>query len=124
MRGTWRCGTSCRPSALTSARLPRRLRKGCPRPSGFSSASTDPTARAEPEASSGFRRQRLLRIFAKIDDQAARTLGLARLADVTPVQDQPMVRVALELVRCHAHELVFDGAHGGAYAQADSIRDA
>ena len=40
------------------------------------------------------------------------------------MQDQPVVRVLLELVGRHAQELVLDGANVGARREADAVRDA
>src|SRR5687768_13541805 len=68
--------------------------------------------------------RRLRGIFAEIHDDAPRTLGLACLADVTPMQYQPVMRVPLELVRRHAHELIFDGAHVDTGRESGPVRDA
>src|SRR5947207_5949510 len=69
-------------------------------------------------------RRRLLPVLAKIGDETRRAGRLTRLADVTSVQDQPVVGVVLELVRRHAHELVLDDAYVSARCDAGPIRDA
>ena len=46
--------------------------------------------------------------FAQVADQALRAAGLARDADVAPVQDQPVVRVLQELRRRELQQLVLD----------------
>ena len=49
---------------------------------------------------------RLVGKFAEIRDQASRALGLAGLADVAPMQDEPMMRGNAELGRDHLEQLL------------------
>src|SRR6185503_13382412 len=69
-------------------------------------------------------RRRLFPVLAKIGDETCGAGGLARLADVASVQDQPVVGVHLELVRRYAHELVLEGAHVRARRDTGPVRDA
>src|SRR5207253_5011125 len=56
----------------------------------------------------GLLRRRLVPILAQVPDDAGGTGGLACSADVTPVQDQPMVGVLAELGRGVGDERVLD----------------
>src|SRR6267378_3523095 len=62
--------------------------------------------------------------FAKIADQAGRTCRLARDTYVTPVQDQPMVRILAEFLRDEFHQLVLDFEDVFAGGDAGPVGDA
>ncbi len=55
-----------------------------------------------------WRRRCLVRVAADVGDEAAPAFGLARLADVAAVQDQPVVGVELVLLRHDALEARLD----------------
>ncbi len=71
---------------------------------------------------------RLLPVFAQIADQTRRAVRLARLAHVTAVQDQPVVRVQFEFIRHEFKQLLFDrddvlaGCDAGAVGDAKNMR--
>src|ERR1700678_2524969 len=62
-------------------------------------------------------------ILAKIRDVAGGAGWIARLTDVTSMQDQPMMRVVAKLERYRLQELVLHGPHRLAGRQARAIGD-
>src|SRR5690606_41497722 len=53
----------------------------------------------------------LVPVFAQIHDPATAALGCAGLAYITPVQDQPVMRILQEFTRHMAHEFLLDLQH-------------
>src|SRR6185312_3226816 len=69
-------------------------------------------------------RPRLLEVFAEVLDEALRAGGPEGGADIAAVQDQPVMRVALELVGGVRRQGVLDGARGLAGGEARAVGDA
>src|SRR5690349_11277680 len=67
---------------------------------------------------------RLLPVFAQIADRALGAAGLARKADVAPVQDEPVVRVLQVLGRRELQQLVFYGNDILSRGETGTVRDA
>src|SRR5690606_22096730 len=67
---------------------------------------------------------RLRRVLAQVRDDALRAIGLAGLAYVAAVQDQPMMRVLLELVGRRPVQRVLDVARRLARREVRAVRDA
>src|SRR5712692_5213164 len=78
------------------------------------------TSFAEAPRRSGFR---FFPKFAQIPDDAVWAGGLSRLADVAPVQDQPVVRVLAEALGNELEELVLDLPHVLARREAGAVGD-
>ena len=53
-------------------------------------------------------------IFAQVVDDACSAFWLARLTNITAMQDQPMVRIVLEFIRHDFEQFVFHLQHGRA----------
>src|SRR5688572_23264172 len=66
----------------------------------------------------------LLPELAQVADQALRAAGLAREADVAPVQDQPVVRVLQELGRRELDEALLDFARIATRSELRAVGDA
>src|SRR5262245_21452573 len=66
---------------------------------------------------------RLLPEFAQVPDQALRAAGLAREANVAPVQDQPVVRIPEELGRRELQKLVFYSHDIFSRSETGPVRD-
>src|SRR5688572_28901333 len=62
--------------------------------------------------------------LAQVADHAFRAARLARDADVAPVQDEPVVRVLLELVRGELQQLLLDFLRVLARREPGAVRDA
>src|SRR5262245_52493665 len=62
-------------------------------------------------------------VFAEIADDALRALGRARDANVAAVKNQPVVRIALELVRHELQKLRLDFLDGLSGRQMGAIAD-
>src|SRR5688572_26897842 len=74
---------------------------------------------------SGNRRRRGLRLVgAQIHHRAAPAFGLARLADVAAVQDQPVMRAAAEWLRDGLFQLQLDLKRSPAGREAGAVADA
>src|ERR1700674_5978427 len=69
------------------------------------------------------RSDRLVTEFAEVDDDAFPTTGQPRLAEVTPVQNQPVMRVVPEFVRRELDQLALDFFRGLARRQTGAIGD-
>ena len=61
--------------------------------------------------------------FAQVGDRAGRAVRLARLAHITSVQDQPVVRIQLEFIRHQSQQAFFNLKHGLSRCDAGAITD-
>src|SRR5512146_891997 len=84
-------------------------------------ASEGPSIRTLPDAALC---SRFLRPLAQVRDQAAFAPRFARQTSVAPVQDKPMVGMALVLRRHHLFELHFDFMRIFSRRQAGTVADA
>ena len=95
----------------------RRLRGGSLRRHAHGPLHPEEDSRATPAAV-------LSRLEADVPDRALRAPGLARHADVAPVQDQPVMRVCAELLGHDLDEAVLDFAHVAPGREPGAVRDA
>src|ERR1700732_1168046 len=70
------------------------------------------------------RSDRLVTELTAVEDDAFPATGKPRLTDVAPVQNQPVMRVVPELLRCELDQLALDLFRGLARGQTGAIGDA
>src|SRR5690606_1474617 len=102
------------------ARRWSRVRSGS-RPSGCANAATFDASGGRGSRDRFARR--LVLVAADVADRAMRVVRRARLADITAVQDQPVVGIAQILLRDHAHQDVLDRTYGLSGRQAGAVGD-